>query len=128
MNGKFSKDIIWTKNVENKISTIVSNIADSYSKKDSISHTHKYPLPSKTTIISIIKDLFYIIYPGYFTEKEFNKTNINYFIGDKVTNIFEKLSVEISKSFRHEHVIKNNVCELCDDSIKKRNRCFIIFT
>ncbi|MCK4796019.1 MAG: serine acetyltransferase [Spirochaetes bacterium] len=118
MKSKYNKEIIWTQNIENKISSIVSNIIKSYEKKDSIAHIHKYPIPSKDAIINILKDLFDILYPGYFTDKELNKTNIHYYIGNKTVNVLEKLSEEIAKSFRHEHIIKNNICELCDESIK----------
>jgi len=119
MSGKSSKEIMWSKQIENEISGIVGGIIKTYDKTDFISHINKYPLPSKENIIRIIKDFFDIIYPGYFTNKELHKININYFIGDKVTNIMEDLSDEIAKSFRHEHIIKNNVCELCDESMNK---------
>ena len=119
MKNKYNIEIMWTKNIENRISNVVSNIIKNYDKDDSIVLIHKHPIPSKKIIIKIIKDFFDVLYPGYFTDKELNKANISYYLGNKISNILEKLSEEIANSFRHEHIIKNNTCELCDQSIKK---------
>lgn len=119
MKTKFNKDMLWTKEIENKLSKLVNNITKSYEMDMSVAHIHQYPLPSKDIIINILRDIFDILYPGYFTDKELNKSNINYYIGNKISNILEKLSEEIAKSFRHEHVIKGRSCELCDESMEK---------
>ncbi len=119
MKDKFNFELMWSKNIENKITSIVSNVVNNFKKKDLITHIHKYPLPSKEEIINILNDLFKILYPGYFTNKALNNANIQYYLGNKITNVYEKLSREIANSFRHEHIIKNNKCELCDESIKK---------
>jgi serine O-acetyltransferase len=119
MKNKLYKDIMWSKEIEKKINSIVEKINDSFKKDDNISHIHKYPLPSKDKIINIIDMLFDIIYPGYFCYDEVNNININFYIGKKISDILDILSQEIAKSFRHEHIIKNNVCELCDESTEK---------
>lgn len=119
MSKKYKIEVMWSKKVESRISKIVSFISKNYSDDETIAHIHKYPIPSKEAIIDILKDIFDILYPGYFTDKELNNANINYYLGDKVTGILEKLSEEIANSFRHEHIIKNRTCELCDESIEK---------
>jgi len=119
MRTKFNKDVLWTKEIEKKLSKLVNNVTKSYEMDMSVAHIHQYPLPSKDITISILKDIFDILYPGYYTDKELNKSNINYYIGNKISNILEKLSEEIAKSFRHEHEIKGTSCELCDESMEK---------
>jgi len=119
MKEKYNFELMWSKNTEKRISSVVSNIINNYKKNNSITHIHKYPIPSKEQIINILDDLFEILYPGYFTDKDLNNANIQYYLGDKISNVYERLSKEIANSFRHEHIIKNNKCELCDDSIQK---------
>jgi serine O-acetyltransferase len=119
MEEKYNFELMWSKKIEKNISTIVSNTIKNYKKNDSITHIHKYPIPSKEIIIHILNDMFEILYPGYFTKKNLNNANIQYYLGDKVLNVYEKLSKEIANSYRHEHIIKNNKCEFCDESIKK---------
>ncbi len=119
MNNKFYKEAMWSKKIENKIGLIVENLNKSYLKEDKISHIHKYPLPSKERIFGIINILFDLIYPGYMSDEEINNVNINYYIGKKISDVLDALSQEIAKSYRHEHVIKNNSCELCDESAEK---------
>lgn len=119
MKDKYNFELMWSKNIENKITSIVSNMVKNYKKNDHITHIHKYPLPSKDEIINIINDLFEILFPGYFTNKTLNNANMQYYLGDKITDVYENLSREIANSYRYEHIIKNKKCELCDDSIKK---------
>ena len=119
MEEKYNFELMWSENIEKKISSIVLNTIKNYKKNNLITHIHKYPIPSKEEIIYILNNLFEILYPGYFTDKNLNNANIQYYLGDKISNVYEKLSKQIANSFRHEHIIKNNKCELCDKSIKK---------
>lgn len=118
MEEKYNFELMWSKNIEKKVSNIVANTIKNYKKNDLITHIHKYPIPSKEKIILILNDLFEILYPGYFTDKNLNNANIQYYLGDKILSIYEKLSKEIANSYRHEHIIKDNKCEFCDESIQ----------
>lgn len=119
MNDKFREKITEKNTINSDLSKIISSIIDGYEKDCSIDHINKYPLPSKTEIIKIIDDLFDIIYPGYFTEKDINKTNVNYFLGDKISVTFEKLTKEIAKSFRHEKKLEHHSCDFCDECLMR---------
>lgn len=105
--------------VETKMKDIISGIADSFKTSYSLDHISKYPIPSKDKIIGILKDLIDILFPGYFAEKEINSVNFNFYLGNKVNQIFEELSYEIEKSYRHEHFLKNNACDLCSQCLDK---------
>ena len=119
MEEKYNFELMWSEKIEKKVSLIVSNTIKNYKKNNFITHIHKYPIPSKEEIILILNNLFEILYPGYFTNKNLNNANIQYYLGNKISNVYEKLSKEIANSFRHEHKIINNKCEFCDESIKK---------
>ncbi len=111
--GVMLTDSIDASKIEKRMKKIVSDIADSFKESYSLDHIAKYPIPSKDRIIGILKDVIDILFPGYFTDKEINNLNLSFYLGNKINKIFEELSGEITKSYRHEHFIKNNSCDLC---------------
>ncbi|QHI73988.1 serine acetyltransferase [Aminipila terrae] len=52
-------------------------------------------LPDRSEIISLIKELRTIMFPGYFGTDRLDCTLAPYFIGQKLTNVFDKLSTQI---------------------------------
>ncbi len=113
------KKFIVKNNIEKRLNDAVNNILESVNSESMLYHINKYPIPSKKDIIKILNDLIDIIFPGCFTEKELNGVNIKYFLIDRANDVFEKLSIEIAKSFRHNHDIKNHQCDICDDCVEK---------
>ncbi|OHD23719.1 MAG: serine acetyltransferase [Spirochaetes bacterium GWD1_27_9] len=111
------KKIINTERIEKRINSVISNITHSFMEGYSVDHISKYPIPSKDKIIEIINDIIDILFPGYFTNFEINNFNLQYYLGNKINKVFETLSSEIAKSYRHEHFLQNNSCELCDECI-----------
>jgi len=123
MKNRINLQKIWNGNIEKRIDKIIYGIKKSYIHDETAAHIQKYPLPSKESVINTLKDLFDIIYPGYFVDEELNLSNISYFLGHKLSNILENLSREIAASFRHEHNIDSNQCELCDESLEQGIEC-----
>jgi serine O-acetyltransferase len=103
--------------IHERMTPIINNVIKSFNSEYSIDHISKYPIPSKDKIIEILKDFIDILFPGYFSNKEINEINLEYYLGNKINKVFESLSEEIAKSYRHEHYIKNNWCELCEECI-----------
>ncbi len=100
--------------IKQKITNIVDSVFATYKNEKEISHISKNPLPSKENIIDVLQDLFDIIYPGFFSNVHIN--NMEYYIGNKISKIYDILSNEIAKSYRYEMFLKNpNVdsCESC---------------
>jgi serine O-acetyltransferase len=106
-------------NIQKKMNSLVSGVLNSFEKDYSIDHISKFPLPSKDKIINILKDIIDILFPGYFTEEYINKLNLKYYLGSKISKVFEELSSEIAKSYKHEHFLKNNSCQPCDECLEQ---------
>ena len=113
------KKTIDTSKIEKRMDNIISSIINSFKETHSLDHISKYPIPSKDKIVEIVKDIIDVIFPGYFTDKEITSLNLNYYLGDKINKIFEDLSSEIAKSFRHEKFLLSNTCDLCENCIDK---------
>ncbi len=78
-------------------------------------------LPSKEKIISLIRLIRDILFPGYFGNQDLSKTNINYHLGEELNELYRKLSEEITRCIRHD-CIRNDLA--CTDCVKRgREEC-----
>lgn len=108
-----------SKDIENRIDNLITDITDNFKSDPSMSHIDRYPLPAKKAIIAVLDMLIDILFPGYFTEKEVNSSNLNYYIGNKVNSVYDGLFDIISKSYIHEHQSINRSCDFCQDCLEK---------
>ena len=104
--------------IQKRMNDAVSDILQSFDRDYSIDHISKFPLPSKDKIISILKDIIDILFPGYFNEEYINKLNLKFYLGMKISNVFGELSSEIAKSYKHEHFLRTNSCQHCDECLE----------
>lgn len=102
--------------IKKRIDNITDNLTTIKPGSPLTDHINKYQLPSKDAIISILNDIFDIIFPGYYADKEISEINIKGFIGNKINNVYEKLVEEIKKSLMQDHLHKINACEICSMS------------
>lgn len=119
MKDKFNSNLINNPAIHKRVKGLVGTIINNYKEDEVLAHLHKYPIPSKEAIIKVINNFFEVLYPGYFIDDELSAINTEYYIGNKISDIFIILSEEIARSFRHKHNIDRTSCELCDESIKK---------
>ncbi|HOJ65199.1 MAG TPA: serine acetyltransferase [Spirochaetota bacterium] len=113
------KKFIESKNLDKKIPEIIDDLVKHIKEDSSLHHINKYPIPSKKVIINILHNIINLIFPGYFTDKEINYINLSSYVSILVNDIFENLSMEIAKSFKHNHVKDNEVCDICNECVEK---------
>lgn len=85
-----------------------------YDKDGRFHHTLPEPIPSREKIIDILYRTLNIIYPGYFTLETVDDVNISYYLGQKITELFEILSEQIIFALRHECLRFNQPCVQCE--------------
>lgn len=56
-------------------------------------------MPSRWTIVGLIKDLRRVIFPGYFGSENISSTMPDYFLGNMMTEIYETLKKQIETAF-----------------------------
>ena len=83
-------------------------------------------LPDRSCIIRILKDLKRVMFPGYFGEENIALISPQYFIGDRLIDIYGKLKpqVEISLYYRDfekytQEEISERAEEVCETFFKK---------
>ena len=98
-----------------KINDLVKSTITSYKEQQYIVPLDFGPLPSRDIIIVISKLLRQLLFPGYFGKKNFEAEIVEYYVGDLLINIYEKLSEQITFSLRHQGGTYDN---LSNDNIK----------
>src|SRR5574344_58095 len=80
------------------IDMLIDGILDSYDRYGLINRNDSENFPNRQNVISVLKDLQSLIFPG-FTEAEYiDPINIRYLTSQKVNNVIVKLTQEIQKT------------------------------
>ena len=103
-----------------------AEMTESCHKTDFIVSRGERCLPDRSCIIRILKDLKRVMFPGYFGEENIALISPQYFIGDRLTDIYGKLKpqIEISLYYRDfekytQEEISERAEEVCETFFKK---------
>ena len=104
---------------------MIDEIVETYGKESPIAHYDTAQIPSKESVIDILEDLKDLLFPGYFRQQEIDAYSLRYHIGNEINKIFEKLSLQISRSIRHECRRLHSLCTRCLDRGQKEALVFL---
>ena len=76
-------------------------------------HVDSTPIPHLESVVRIIHQARRIIFPGYFTQTKLDSVNLEYCLGQEMTELFECLSKEIVLSFQHDCLHHGQPCFAC---------------
>ena len=80
---------------EQQLDGIVSRITDNYEKEELFSAKKNCQMPNRDTIIHVIMGIRQIMFPGYFDEENLCRTISSYFVGHKITWLYDTLQRQI---------------------------------
>lgn len=89
--------------LKEQLSDLTDRIVDSYRELGSINHLGHCPLPSTTAIVEIVDDLKELIFPGYRRRQNLHMGNVNYFVGDLIDSLHDRLTQQIARALRSEY-------------------------
>lgn len=123
--GKSCKENQVTESEQAIIDT-VGKITENYRKSELLCLNNTMHLPNRNEIIGIIKDLRRIIFPGYFEDFSLSYSFADYFVGEELVNIKERLNRQIVLAMgykydgevNHSEVVERSE-EICVNFIKK---------
>lgn len=99
-----------------ELPAIIREITQTY--EDSrlrLHHLGETPLPSEAVMEEILAKLRTILFPGYFGREYVNETNVDFYVGELLYEIYELLSGEIYKAFRQSGTYgEEGNCEGCE--------------
>jgi serine O-acetyltransferase len=80
---------------------LVDHLIGSYETIGGMDHLEGKDLPSKKVVIEVLEDLFTVLFPGYLGKEGITNANIKYFLGNTLTSIYARLTVEVEKSLKY---------------------------
>ncbi len=96
-----------------KLPQVVQKIIASCNEPKCNSHVDYEPIPSKESVVNIIDKLLEIIFPGFFNPEKLDPVNLNFHIGQSVTQLYSMLAEQVISSIRHDCLRYNLTCREC---------------
>ena len=97
----------------NKIDSAVDKILDSYEKYGGINLEEAVNFPNQQNVISVLKDLCCLIFPGYTVAEYIDSQTLRFITGERVNRIVAMLTREIQKALyyiKKGEKIENSHC------------------
>ncbi len=105
-----------TVNFQNdKIPPIVKKLVKSWQHEDCFEHISPVALPSHRAIIDILHQARSILFPGYFSKSKLHQSNLEYFIGQETSDLYDKLTEQIVMAIRHDCRRNQLPCTRCEE-------------
>lgn len=94
------------------LSGLVERVCATYEDTKGINHIEGFNMPLEQNILSIIKKLLEVIFPGFSGEHSFSIGTISYSIGNILSEIYKELFDQVFLAFRYDCSARE--CENCD--------------
>lgn len=98
-----------------RLPQIAEDIIQSCSDKGCFNHVDYEPIPSRDAVVKIIDKFLEILFPGYFSPEKLDPVNLNFTIGQNVTQLFSMLAEQVNSSLRHDCNRYNLTCQECNE-------------
>jgi serine O-acetyltransferase len=112
---KCKQEIDSVKYFRTKIPDIVNKLVSSCDKEGCFDHVSAEPIPYREAAIDILRRLALVLYPGYFVKTRLDQNNLEYYLGQQITSLYEMLSEQIILAIRHDCIRQNKPCVNCED-------------
>ena len=99
-----------------EIPPVVKKLAASCNKRGCFDHLGSIPIPTYEKIVEIIEQTRRILFPGYYSTTAITPANLEYYLGQETTELFEKLSNQISLAIQHECFKSRDACLNCTEN------------
>ncbi|BHH82216.1 serine O-acetyltransferase [Desulforhopalus sp. 52FAK] len=100
---------------QDKVPQVVKKLLSSWNTKECFEHISPVSLPSQEKVIEIVEQTKRILFPGYFTKTKLHAANIEYYIGKQTTDLYEKISEQITMAIRHDCRRNGLPCTNCEE-------------
>ncbi len=107
-------------NFRNKLPEIVDQVVNTCYDQTCFEHVEEEPLPSHQHVIELLDTCRDILFPGYFRNLGVDRINLKYRLGLEISDLFDKMAAEITKSIRHECIRYDQECQHCEDAGKEK--------
>jgi len=95
-----------------KVEKLVGQIAHTYRRDSGINFIDASNLPVRDKILGTLDLLMEILFPGYTGKRTVTKSNINFIVGDILSQVYTALCEQMEQAYQYQCRIKK--CEGCD--------------
>ncbi len=104
--------------MSHKIDDLLEAVLESYSLHPHIGKIGETQFPKRERILEALKKLQYVIFPGFFDQKELRSDNIRFYTGQLLEEIRETLLEQVAKTL---HLFKEEYRQATDEEVQKRS-------
>lgn len=104
--------------MSHKIDDVLEAVLASYAEYPAIGKIGETHFPKRHLILSALKKLQCVIFPGFFDEKELRNDNIRFYAGQLLEEIRELLTEQIAKTLR---LFTEEFCDASDEVVQERS-------
>jgi serine O-acetyltransferase len=108
--------------VETGLPNLVDDVIRNYETFGGMDHLEGKDLPSKKVVIEVLEDMLTVFFPGYLGKTEITKSNVKYVLGNTLTSVYARLTVEVEKSLKH---ICRKIKECPEDVCHRRSQIVV---
>lgn len=108
-----------------KVPKVVTELLSSWSTKECYEHISPVSIPSQQKIIEIVEQARRILFPGFFSHTKLHASNLQYYIGKKTTDLYDKVTEQITMAIRHDCRRNELPCTNCEARSHKLALAFI---
>jgi len=103
--------------MSHKLDDVLEAVLESYAMHPHITKIGETQFPKRHLILAVLKKLQYVIFPGFFDQKELRSDNIRFYTGQLLEEIRETLVGQVTKTLR---LFTEEFCDAPDDAVQKR--------
>lgn len=81
---------------------VTAALVATYTECSRLNHLGHRPLPSREAVNDILSDLFAVLFPGYSRRQSLTMANVEYYVGNLLDGLHDKLAQQIARAMRHE--------------------------
>ncbi len=93
---------------------VVKKLMASWSTKECYDHISPVSIPSHRAVVDIIEQIRRVLFPGYFTSARLHAANLEYYIGNETTELYDKLTEQTTMAIRHDCRRHGQPCTNCE--------------
>jgi len=112
---------------KDKVEALTKGLLESYSSSTAtgMDHIDNVALPSRSEMIQLIHDLMVLLFPGYHGPRRPQRKNLAFFVGSRVEDIYERLTVQVYLGLRHRCTMQNPACQHCENMAEEISLTFL---
>lgn len=88
--------------LKDQLPKLTQRLVDTYDQIGTINHLDHCPLPNYDEIIAVLHDLQEVLFPGYRRREGLHRGNIEFYVGDLIDQLHDRLTRQIGRALRHE--------------------------